>query len=194
MLRDKAHRSCGVGAAEIARGSSTIRFSGDNRGCWPRIGRDLHDHPGFDESNMCAILKVSVPDRPSSSGGLVAPQRAQEATSGLQLMFPTTAPASTVPWPEKHGVVYTKRWVVDLMLDLAGYTAGASRRRGLPHARDEGHPNEGESSGGRFDLPPVHCCPARPCLHLPSQRAAVSVARAGTNEDVRVRFVNLSYW
>ncbi len=43
-------------------------------------------------------------------------------TRGIQqpLLFPATAPVPAVPL-ETKGVVYTKRWVVELLLDLAGY-------------------------------------------------------------------------
>ena len=27
--------------------------------------------------------------------------------------------------PAEHGVIYTKRWVVDFVLDLAGYVSGS---------------------------------------------------------------------
>jgi len=45
---------------------------------------------------------------------------------GIQqsMLMPVTAPA-TAPL-EPKGVVYTKRWVVELLLDLAGYTASAN--------------------------------------------------------------------
>src|SRR5215204_5647704 len=33
--------------------------------------------------------------------------------------------SDTIPPNAKHGVVYTKPWVVELMLDLAGYTEGS---------------------------------------------------------------------
>lgn len=38
---------------------------------------------------------------------------------------PTTEETSTPPRVEQHGVVYTKPWVVELILDLAGYAADA---------------------------------------------------------------------
>lgn len=56
------------------------------------------------------------------NGGLVAKQITQGATPAIQMMFPSTAQAPTTLPQEKHGVVYTKRWVVDLILNLAGYT------------------------------------------------------------------------
>ena len=43
-------------------------------------------------------------------------------TPAVQLTFHPTAQAQTPLLTEKHGVVYTKIWVVDLILDLAGYT------------------------------------------------------------------------
>jgi len=55
-------------------------------------------------------------------GELVAQQKARGVLPARQLIFPVAAPAPSTPAPEKHGVVYTKRWVVDLILDLAGYT------------------------------------------------------------------------
>ena len=42
--------------------------------------------------------------------------------SQLPLLVPTRLPQP--PLLETKGVVYTKRWVVELLLDLAGYTAG----------------------------------------------------------------------
>lgn len=43
-------------------------------------------------------------------------------TRGIQqpLLFPVDVPAVSVPL-ENKGVIYTKRWVVELLLDLAGY-------------------------------------------------------------------------
>ena len=42
----------------------------------------------------------------------------------LPLMIPP--PAASIGTAEPKGVVFTKRWVVELLLDLAGYTAGAN--------------------------------------------------------------------
>lgn len=39
-----------------------------------------------------------------------------------QLAFPFDILSLSGPVPRKDGVVYTRRWVVELMLDLAGYT------------------------------------------------------------------------
>ena len=40
----------------------------------------------------------------------------------LPLLIPS--PVASISVPEPKGVVYTKRWVVELLLDLAGYTSG----------------------------------------------------------------------
>jgi hypothetical protein len=44
---------------------------------------------------------------------------------GIQRSFPLTAllPSERLPPIDPKGVVYTKRWVVELLLDLAGYTS-----------------------------------------------------------------------
>jgi adenine-specific DNA-methyltransferase len=52
----------------------------------------------------------------------VSQSQTVRTTRGIQqpLLFPATAPVPAVPL-ETKGVVYTKRWVVELLLDLAGY-------------------------------------------------------------------------
>ena len=52
----------------------------------------------------------------------VSQSQTVRTTRGIQqpLLFPANAPFPAVPL-ESKGVVYTKRWVVDLLLDLAGY-------------------------------------------------------------------------
>lgn len=44
----------------------------------------------------------------------------------LQLPLPVPVRKPRPPLQEKNGVVYTRGWVVDLLLDLAGYTADAN--------------------------------------------------------------------
>jgi hypothetical protein len=60
---------------------------------------------------------------PQTNGGSVAKRAANQAISAIQLPFKSVAQPPTILPLEKHGVVYTKKWVVDLILDLAGYTA-----------------------------------------------------------------------
>jgi adenine-specific DNA-methyltransferase len=48
---------------------------------------------------------------------------------GIQQSFPLTAlpaPSAHLPPIDPKGVVYTKRWVVELLLDLAGYTSSVN--------------------------------------------------------------------
>jgi adenine-specific DNA-methyltransferase len=45
------------------------------------------------------------------------------ANKGIKRQLITPPRPSLVPPIEPKGVVYTKRWVVDLLLDLAGYTS-----------------------------------------------------------------------
>jgi len=45
-----------------------------------------------------------------------------ETLTASQLAFPFITNAQALPVQEKNGVVYTKPWVVELILDLAGYT------------------------------------------------------------------------
>ena len=47
-----------------------------------------------------------------------------DASIALQTILPAQ-PAIVIPPREKRGVIYTKPWVVNLMLDLAGYTPDA---------------------------------------------------------------------
>ena len=51
-----------------------------------------------------------------------------EYTVAMQLQLPLPVPVRKPrpPLQEKNGVVYTRGWVVDLLLDLAGYTADAN--------------------------------------------------------------------
>lgn len=50
--------------------------------------------------------------------------RSQAVTlTGIQHQVIKPLRPSIVPSVEPKGVVYTKRWVVDLLLDLAGYTS-----------------------------------------------------------------------
>ncbi|HEX4771576.1 MAG TPA: Eco57I restriction-modification methylase domain-containing protein [Bryobacteraceae bacterium] len=52
----------------------------------------------------------------------MSPSQTVRTTRGIQqsLLFPASAPLPSLPL-ETKGVVYTKRWVVELLLDLAGY-------------------------------------------------------------------------
>jgi adenine-specific DNA-methyltransferase len=45
---------------------------------------------------------------------------------GIQQSFLVPVPPRRVSPLEPKGVVYTKRWVVELLLDLAGYTSSAN--------------------------------------------------------------------
>lgn len=67
---------------------------------------------------MCMYIRMAP-----RSGGLVAKHITQGTMPPVQLSFPPAAPASSALPQEKHGVVYTKRWVVDLILNLAGYVS-----------------------------------------------------------------------
>jgi adenine-specific DNA-methyltransferase len=53
-------------------------------------------------------------------------QAAIRTMRGIQQSFPLTAfrDSERLPAVDPKGVVYTKRWVVELLLDLAGYTSG----------------------------------------------------------------------
>ena len=53
-------------------------------------------------------------------------QTAIRTMRGVQQSFPLPMSAPRLAPPEPKGVVYTKRWVVELLLDLAGYTADAN--------------------------------------------------------------------
>ena len=48
-----------------------------------------------------------------------------ETLTASQLAFPFITNPQVLPVQEKNGVVYTKPWVVELILDLAGYTEDA---------------------------------------------------------------------
>src|SRR5258708_27076601 len=46
-----------------------------------------------------------------------------DSFSASQLTFPPEMNPLVLPLQEKNGAVYTKPWVVELILDLAGYTS-----------------------------------------------------------------------
>src|SRR5947209_6690510 len=49
-----------------------------------------------------------------------------EMLTASQLVLPFVANPQVLPVQEKNGAVYTKPWVVELILDLAGYTEKAN--------------------------------------------------------------------
>src|SRR5260370_33663461 len=55
-----------------------------------------------------------------------------DSFSASQLTFPPEMNPLVLPLQEKNGAVYTKPWVVELILDLAGYTSESNLVERLP--------------------------------------------------------------
>lgn len=58
--------------------------------------------------------------------GVATPQTSIRTLRGMQQSFPLPVPSQQSAPSEPKGVVYTRRWVIELLLDLAGYTSDKS--------------------------------------------------------------------
>ena len=92
------------------------------------------------------------------------PQTAMRTLRGIQqtMLMPTLP--TPVPALEPNGVVYTKKWVVDLLLDLAGYTSDCNlvEKIGVEPSAGDGAflcvmIERLMASCRRLELPPTEC-------------------------------------